>query len=324
MLKRVAEMSQINDGYNDFNTERDGNFATYLPYEAIHPPELHIVKKAQYKFVDNITGASILNVKVTALKGLGFTVAANKGTFSLSESNKTYTAKATGYDSIQFKPVAGRTITVQMRKTPIKTAQYKFIDDATGDLIGGVTFTPLTDDIKNQMLRGLGAPTYQNGVFTFPISDFNEYFNVNASGYNPKNLFISDHSGVITVRLTQQKATVLFVDAATKKPVETVKVSTGLTGLFGLGAIYSNSNGLYTFSFKPNEYKQSFKIVAEGYQSKQVLITPSAGLQVIKLSKTPDVVKQPLVNSNNDTATRLRLAKAKAKARIRKIKLLAI
>lgn len=360
MLNRViADPFQINDRYREEMYFEDPNYMenpefekeerinyqdrfertrppAYLPggYEEnpylneplyFHPPALPVTRTAQYKFVDAATGRLISNVKITrGLTGLGYSVnsTTGTGTFSLSETNKTYTARKSGYKTKSFIPIAGKVTTVYMQKSAPKTAQYKFVDAATGKLISGVKLTPINDVMKNIMLRGLGTPTYANGIYTFPGTDFKEYYNISATGYNPKNVLISEHSGVTTIKLTQQRATVRFLDSLTKKPVTGVTVRSGLTGLLGLGATYSNNKGLFTFSFKSNESRAIYTITAPGYQSQKVTITPTAGIKTIKLKQ---IVKQPPISiTNDDTAWRLRLAKAKAKARIRKIKLLAV
>lgn len=299
-------------------------------FNRLHPPALPVTKTAKYRFVDMKTGRLINNVIITrGLQGLGYTVNSKYGTgsFSIAETNKNYTAKAEDYNSIQFRPVAGRTTTVLMKKT-VKTAQYKFVDGATGRIIPNIILTPYTGIklpiSKTTSLRGLGTPTLSNGVYTFPNSDINKLYTVKANNYNDTAVFVKDHSGVITIKLSQ-KSTVKFIDSATKQPIKGVKVVSGLSGLFGLGSSYRNTNGLFTFSFKPNEYSQKYTIKASGYKNKDIVITPSFGVRTIKLEQENIIIKQPILKTgNDDMARRLRLAKAKAKARIRKIKLLAI
>jgi len=303
----------------------------YSPeFNRYHPPALPMVKIAKYRFIDAQTGRLINNVIITrGLRGLGFTINSKygTGTFSTSEANKNYTAKANGYNSIQFRPVAGRTITVLMKKT-VKTAQYKFVDGATGKIIPNIVLTPYTgiklDLSKIKSLRGLGNPTYSNGVYTFPTGDINKLYIIKANGYNDSSIYVKDHNGIITIKLSQ-KATVKFIDSVTKKPIAGVTVQSGLNGLFGLGATYRNTNGLFTFSFKPNEYSQKYTIKASGYEPKEIVITPGFGIRTVKLEQEQIIIKQPIIKTGNDDfSRRLRLAKAKAKARIRKILLLSI
>ncbi len=299
-------------------------------FNRLHPPALPVSKTAKYRFVDVKTGRLINNVIITrGLRGLGYTLNSKYGTgsFSIAETNKNYTAKAVGYNSIQFRPVAGRTITVLMKKT-VKTAQYKFVDGATGKVIPNISLIPYTgiklDLSKTTSLRGLGTPTLSNGIHTFSSSDFNHMYIIKANGYNDMTVYVTDHIGISTIRLSK-KTTVKFIDSATKQPIKGVTVKAGLTGLFGLGASYRNTNGLFTFSFKPNEYSQKYTIKASGYKNKDIVITPSFGIKTVQLEQENIIIKQPILKTGNDDMTRrLRLAKAKAKARIRKIKLLAI
>ncbi len=289
-----------------------------------NPPALPVVITAKYRFIDSKTGRLVSNVKITrGLRGLGYSVNSRTGTgtFSTTEANKNYTAKANGYDSIKFRPVAGRTITVLMKKT-VTTAKYKFVDGATGKIIPNITLSDYKgiDLSKRMSSGGLGTPTLSNGTYTFPASDFNHLYIVRANGYNDSTVYVKVHDGITTIKLTQ-RATVKFIDSVTKKPVIGVAIK---SGLFGLGANYSNSNGLFTFSFRPGEYNQKYTIKANGYKSKDLIVVPGFGIKTIKLDKEQIIIKQPPKISNNDTAKRLRLAKAKAKARIRKIKLLAI
>jgi len=295
-----------------------------------YPPAFPMIKIAKYRFIDAQTGRLINNVIITkGLRGLGYSINSkySTGTFSTTEANKNYTAKANGYNSIQFRPVAGRTITVLMKKT-VKTAQYKFVDGATGKAVQNIVLTPYTgiklDLSKTRSLRGLGTPTLSNGVYTFPTGDINKLYIIKAYGYNDSTIYVKDHNGIITIKLSQ-KATIKFIDSVTKKPVAGVSVQSGLTGLSGLGVNYSNANGLFTFSFKQNEYNQKYTIKASGYKPKEIVIVPGFGVKTIKLDQEQIIIKQSNPKTGNDGSTRrLRLAKAKAKARIRKIKLLAI
>lgn len=352
-LDPISESDRIQPYYDTRIIEKEDFFDERVIYpisdryvnpyiDIIRPPALPINLKAQYRFVDAATGRLIYNVQITSgLHGLGYSVNASTGigSFSSSEANKTYTVRANGYNSQSFRPIAGRTITVLMKKAAVKTAQYKFVDAANGRVITGVrlsTQTNITDRVINDFLDprdiqiegrllGLGSPTYANGVYTFPSSDFNSRYNIAAPGYNASSIIVTDHTGVTTVRLIQQKATVKFIDASTRQPIRGVTVHTGLSSLLGLGTTYTNRNGVFTFSFNANEYVQNYTISAPGYISKKITAMPSTVLKTVKLEKERVFIKQPDVKTgNDDTARRLRLAKAKAKARIRKIKLLAI
>lgn len=271
-------------------------------------------KSAIVNFIDSVTNNKISNViirtgLVASLKDLKTTTGTY--TFKLFNYNKDYIANVPGYKPVVFRPLLGRTINISLVRNIV--SQYKFVDGKTGKLVTNLKLIANTTG----SLTGLGVPSYSNGVYTFTNIDINKNYKASAVGYNNNIFKVTEHTGVKTIVLSPQIASVKFVDSITKTVLTNVAVK---SGLLGLGVNYTSNNGIYNFVFRPLEKPKDYNVVANGYEEKKVSIIPGK-IMTIEL-KPIDVVIDDPIDKPVDNSRRLRMIRVRAIARLRILKLM--